>query len=84
MNTQQATEEIRELERNNQQYSDRYRQLQSHVRLLQSKPFDLNAALRHIRQAGAISQAAFVRFARTKGLTRDGARDLFKQAALAS
>ena len=84
MNVKQATEEMRKLEAEGQTQWKRYWQLKAHVEALNSRPFGVQEALRFIRSAGSISQTAFVKYARSRGLTRDGARTLFKEAALAT
>ncbi len=83
MNIKETEVEMRKLETDNATMSKRYTHLKKHLTALTSKPFGILEALRYIREVKTISQAAFVRHARTHGLTRDGARTLFKQVALA-
>ena len=83
MNHAQTVAELQRLELTGQSLSKRYVQVQKHLSMLENKPapvFDLSAAVQFIRKVGKVTQKAFVEHARENGLTRDGARAMFKQA----
>jgi hypothetical protein len=84
MNHAQTIAELQRMEAAGQTMSKRYLQVQSHLSLIDAKPepiFDLSAAVQFIRKVGTITQKAFVEHARANGLTRDGARAMFRQAS---